>query len=353
MPAVTGLRRLATIAVAAGAVWLSSMPSAFADKTNPGAGSFGGGAGSETDTSTSGGRDGDTLSSTAGVVVFDRSKNGSGTSTGAVTSTTSWNPPACYYAPKYTPEELESQMRQVWASSAPSHEWALGSQNYFVNGGPYKDFNKDKAGKGYWWDSYVTEGREVDPASEDCDKRTFWVDKGDAPPTDVPQAITTEILAQLAYAEIRVPSAKVELAPENTTKVNLPTWSWLATAKFKPVSVTARVPLLGIAATTTAEPISLKIAPGTDDAVTYPSSGKCDIRNGNIGEPYAKGKADETPPCGVKYLRSSGDGSYKLQATVTWKVSWTSTTGEGGDLANGTFGAGQDVVVQEIQSVNR
>jgi hypothetical protein len=27
----------------------------------------------------------------------------------------------------------------------------------------------------------------------------------------------------------------------------------------------------------------------------------------SIGEPYAKGKADETQPCGVKYLRSSGD----------------------------------------------
>lgn len=55
----------------------------------------------------------------------------------------------------------------------------------------------------------------------------------------------------------------------------------------------------------------------------------------------------------MKYLRSSGGDSYKLQATITWKISWTSTTGQGGDLPNGTFGADQDVVVQEIQSVNR
>ncbi|MDU0255496.1 hypothetical protein RVN83_20635 [Streptomyces sp. PU10] len=42
-----------------------------------------------------------------------------------------------------------------------------------------------------------------------------------------------------------------------------------------------------------------------------------------------------------------------MRATVTWKISWTSTTGEGGGLPDGTFRATQDVKVQEIQSVNR
>ena len=51
--------------------------------------------------------DGGTLSSTAGVVVFDRSNNGSGQSAGPVTSLDDWTPPACYYAPKYTPEQLQ------------------------------------------------------------------------------------------------------------------------------------------------------------------------------------------------------------------------------------------------------
>jgi enoyl reductase len=55
----------------------------------------------------------------------------------------------------------------------------------------------------------------------------------------------------------------------------------------------------------------------------------------------------------VKYLRSSGDGTYPLQATVTWKITWTGTGGTGGDLPDGTFGATQDVAVQEIQAVNR
>jgi enoyl reductase len=348
---VTKVLRFVAIATAAGSVWLGSMPSAFASVTNPGAGSFGGGSGSGSGTSASAGASGNKISS--GLIVFDRSKNGSGTSVGAVTSATSWTPPACYYAPKHTPKELEAQMRQVWESSSPSPQWALKTQNYFVNGKPYKDFNKDKEGKGHWWDAYITEGREADPAAQDCNELPFWVDDGDAPPANAPQAIDPEMLAQLAYAEVRVPSTNVELAPKNTTKVNLPTWAWLDIAKFKPVSVTASVPMLGLSATTTAEPVSLKITPGTDDAVTYPASGNCEIRDGRIGEPFARGNVDKTPPCGVKYLRSSGDESYKLQATITWKISWTSTTGQGGDLPNGTFGADQDVVVQEIQAVNR
>jgi enoyl reductase len=78
-----------------------------------------------------------------------------------------------------------------------------------------------------------------------------------------------------------------------------------------------------------------------------------ELAYGRIGAPYEKGKADETPPCGVKYLRSSGDGTFPLQATVTWEIHWTGSGGAGGDLPDGTFGASQDVVVQEIQAINR
>ncbi|GGT69283.1 hypothetical protein [Streptomyces coeruleorubidus] len=326
-------------------------PSAWAKVTPDGT--------TESDTSTSkpsGSVKGDTLASSAGgVIVFDRSKNGSGESAGGVTSTSSWTPPPCYYAPKYTPEQLQKTMEPVWESESTGYQWDAQQRDRYVNGHPYKDFNKDKSGEGYWWDAYVPESQVGAPGSLDCTKPIFWVDNGDPPPADVPEAITPEILAQLAYAEIRVPSTTVELAPQQTTKVNLPTWAWLDAAKFKPVSVTASVPLLDIQATTTAEPVSLKIEPGTADAVTYPASGECRINaDGSIGEPYAKGKADQTPPCGVRYSRSSGDGSYKLRATITWKIHWTGTGVQGQRLLpDGTFGADQDVVVQEIQSVNR
>ncbi|MFI9750573.1 MULTISPECIES: hypothetical protein [Streptomyces] len=42
-----------------------------------------------------------------------------------------------------------------------------------------------------------------------------------------------------------------------------------------------------------------------------------------------------------------------MTGTVTWEIDWTGSGGAGGDLPDGTFGATQDVVVQEIQAVNR
>ncbi|MFC8130045.1 hypothetical protein [Streptomyces sp. NPDC057302] len=302
--------------------------------------------------SASGSADGDgTLS--AGVV-YDRSKNGTGKAAGPVASTTTWTPPPCYYAPAYSPTQLQKKLEPIWQAESTGSQWDLSQRNRYVDGKPYKDFNKKKAGKGYWWDGFIPDGKESAPGAFDCDKPYFWVDEGDPPPAEVPEAVTPEVLAHLAYAEIRVPGTEVALAPEGTTKVNLPTWAWLDKAEFKPVSVTASVPVLGIDATTTAEPVSLKIEPGTEDAETYPASGVCPIENGRIGEPYAKGKADDTPPCGVRYLRSSGDGSYGLKATVTWKIHWTSTVVDGRQgLPEGQFGADQDVVVQEIQSINR
>ncbi|WP_435251049.1 hypothetical protein [Streptomyces tendae] len=326
---------------------LSSSPMAWADIV-PG----GEGTGSETQVNAEKGDQ--SVSATAGAVVFDRSKNGSGTSVGPVAAATNWTPPACYYAPKYSPEQLQKVKEPVWEAESTGYQWDAAQRDRYVNGKPYKDFNKEKAGEGYWWDSYVTPGREGDPGALDCKRETFWVDTGDDPPADIPQAITSEVLAQLAYAEIRVPTTEVALRPAEATKVNLPTWAWLDATDFKPVSVTASVPLLGVEATTTAEPVSVKIDPGTADAQTYPASGVCEAANGSIGEPYAKGKADETPPCGVKYLRSSGDGSYQLKATVTWKIHWTGT-GVAGEqpLPDGDFGGEQDVIVQEIQAVNR
>ncbi|GAB2876728.1 hypothetical protein GCM10027074_50990 [Streptomyces deserti] len=269
-----------------------------------------------------------------------------------------WSPPACWYEPKWTPAEFAKEFEKQW--NIP-HASGVGdaynrSKNYYINGHPYKDFNKSETGKGMWWDAVRDKAREEagDPAAFACDTRTFWVENGETP--DVENAVTPEILAQLAYNRIKVPDTEVTLAPANATKVNLPTWAWLDRAKFKNVSVTASLDVGGVhlQATTTAEPVSLKLEPGTTDAETYPASGECAINDdGSIGEPYAKGKADQTPPCGIRYLRSSGDGVFKLLATITWKVTWTGTGGAGGDLPNGTFGTEQDVTVQEIQAVNR
>ncbi len=348
MPALTRILKKLPCAAALGVcLMISALPNpAHADDITGDGGSFGeGGTGANVN--------GDKLSVSAGGVVFDHSKNGTGAKAGTLTSTTSWTPPPCWHAPKYTPEGLQKYLEPIWEAGSTGHTWDAEQREKYNANDEKKAFNKDKSGEGYWWGAYVND-KTFPPGWDSCyEDEYFWVDTGDAPPANIANAITPEILAQLAYAEIRVPGTKVTLAPENATKVNLPTWAWLDAADFKPVSVTASVPVLGLEATATAEPVSLQIEPGTKDAVTYPASGVCEINNGRIGEPYAKGKADRTPPCGVKYLRSSGDGTFPLQATVTWEITWTGSGGAGGDLPDGTFGATQDVVVQEIQAINR
>ncbi|MER7836716.1 hypothetical protein ABTY98_12570 [Streptomyces sp. NPDC096040] len=332
-----------------GTICLTLAPSAQASQGAP----TGGAVGSGSDTNASGNSSGDgTLSSTVGVIRYDRSKNGSGGSVGPVTSTTSWTPPACWYAPKYSPAALQAYLEPIWEAGSTGDAWDATQRDRYVNGHPYKDFNKDETGKGYWWDSYVNES--FPPGWDKCDEPYFWVATGNAPPANIKNAVTPQILAELAYNEIRVPSKDVSLAPADKTKVNLPTWAWLDKTTFKPVSVTAHIDALGMWATTTAEPISVKIEPGTSDAITYPASGVCEFINGTVGEEYSTGDADKTPPCGVKYLRSSGSGSYQLKATITWKISWSGSDGtRNRGLPDGSFGRSQDVTVQEIQSVNR
>jgi hypothetical protein len=280
-----------------------------------------------------------------------------------------WTPPPCWYAPylgakdfkKKMSEDLKRQLNTPGMGGTAASALGQAKRHYEDefgwDGSPgYKDYNVENDGKGMFW-AGVENPNEPDYLKRtSCTDLPFWVENGEAPPARYEEAIKPEMLAALAYQHMQLPDTKVTLAPEAETKVNLPTWAWLDKAVFDEVQATAaiNVPGFNIQATTTAKPVALKLDPGTEDAETYPASGECAINaDGSIGEPYAKGKADETPPCGLKYLRSSGNGTYKLQATITWDIAWTGTGGTGGDLPDGTFGSEQAVTVQEIQSVNR
>ncbi|WP_203587626.1 MULTISPECIES: hypothetical protein [Actinomycetes] len=319
----------------------------------------GGGASQGGGTSeTSGGREGAGLVSK---VVYRGSTSGSRGSDGrgALQPVGDWTPPACWYEPR-SAEQFRDYVESVYEETVNTpgqHSYAKQSVGMFredYKDGTYKNYNLDKKDEGSFWVAVRDEDRRMEPEAQACDKMPFWVENGD--PVPVENAVTPEVLAELAYNRVRLPAAEVTLRPEAATKVNLPTWAWLDKATFKETSVTASIAVggLNIQATTTARPVSLRLEPGTPDAETYPASGECTIdADGSIGEPYTRGQAERTPPCGLKYLRSSGDGTFTLRATITWEISWTGTGGAGGDLPDGTFGNDQAVTVQEIQSVNR
>nr|WP_231156680.1 hypothetical protein [Streptomyces sp. CNZ748] len=293
-------------------------------------------------------------------ITFDGStRSRGGTTSGSLKPVGDWTPPACWYEPRSAEEfaRYVEDMYETTVNAPGQHSYAktsAGVTRHKYKEGEYEDYNLGKKDEGNWWVAVRDPDRWMEPAAQLCDEEPFWVENGETP--DVENAVTPRVLAELAYNRVQLPTTEVTLAPTQTTKVNLPTWAWLDRTTFKDVSVTASLSAGGVnvQATTTAKPVSLRLNPGTDDAETHPASGECLINDdGSIGEPYARGKADRTPPCGLTYLRSSGNGTFPLQATVTWEITWTGTGGVGGELPDGTFGSTQAVTVQEIQSVNR
>ncbi|QQM42706.1 hypothetical protein [Streptomyces liliifuscus] len=293
-------------------------------------------------------------------------KGGSGN---VASSDVNWTPPPCWYAPYLGAKDFKKKMSKDIASAkdAPGMTGHAGAaigemerhyeDDYGWTDTPgYKDYNVEKDGEGMFWAGVENPDEPDYLKRKSCTDLPFWVENGEAPPPQYEEAITPEMLAALAYQHMELPDTEVTLAPEAITKVNLPTWAWLDDAAFDEVQATAaiNVPGFNIEATTTATPKSLTLDPGTEDATTIPANGECPIVDGRIGEPYAKGKADETPPCGIVYGRSSNGGTFPLKASLTWEISWTGT-GQAGPvgLPDGTIEAVQDITVQEAQAVNR
>ncbi|MFF1710280.1 hypothetical protein [Streptomyces sp. NPDC058268] len=293
----------------------------------------------------------------------------SGGSGNVKSSDVNWDPPPCWYAPYLGAKDFKEKMSGdiKRAKNTPGMAGHAGAainemqrhyeDDYGWTDTPgYKDYNVDKDGDGMFW-AGVENPNEPDYLERtSCTDLPFWVDNGEPPPPQHEEAITPEILAALAYQHMELPGTKVTLAPEATTKVNLPTWAWLDKAVFDDVTATAAIDVPGfhLEATTTATPKSLTLDPGTKDATTIPADGECPIVDGRIGEPYAKGKSKETPPCGITYRRSSGGDTYPLKASLTWEISWQGT-GQAAPVGmpNGTIEAVQDITVEEIQSINR
>jgi hypothetical protein len=343
--------------VAAGALMVCSialMPSiAHADSWN-------GGQEDEEQQDTSNGANGAEISAGAERISYTSTGGGN---PGELTSTTTWTPPACYYAPMYTPTEMEAYQEE-WLRDKTTPPWVPEDvqtmrdsvEEQFGPNGEFPNYNRAKEGEGMFW---VVVRNDDYPRDEqfDCDARTFWVDFEDPPP-DEPGVVDTEALAELAWEHTRVPETEVSLNPDGVQTVNLPTWVWLDDVAFEPVSVRAELDDYGIWSETTATPTTLTLDPGTEneeDAVLHPGSGECQINDdGSIGQPYRDGQADQTPPCGLTYLRSTPDADeYELEATLTWEVTWIDYQGNTGTLPEGAFATTVDLDVDEVQTIVR
>ncbi|MFD4986530.1 hypothetical protein [Streptomyces sp. NPDC058374] len=87
-------------------------------------------------------------------------------------------------------------------------KWNEERQNYID--GDYEDFNQEKDGEGMWWGAVRNPDASID-AQLACSRVPFWADNGET--LEVENIITPEILAGLAYEQIKVPGTEVTLAP--------------------------------------------------------------------------------------------------------------------------------------------
>ncbi|MEO3754281.1 hypothetical protein [Streptomyces sp. B6B3] len=312
--------------------------------------------------------------STEVVISGDTGGGGAGDGSGSLSPIdTGWEPPVCWYEPYMTAEQfrdavenLDSHAQRALNISSPPvaftdiyrdnnlNGWAVNFESVYGEQS-YENYNLDAEEDGLWWHGVINPNREDEfRMGTDCPEPIFWADSVDEPALE--ESITDEVLAEYAYDEIAIPETEIEINPEGDQYVNIPMWIWLDAGEFEPRTVRAELPINGLWAETTAEPVAMTLDPGTEDAVVYPESGECEIdANGRIGEPYERGRAEEDPPCGVEYLRSTHEaGSYELTASLTWEVYWTGSQTEGRNpLPSGTFETTHTIVVDENQTIVR
>lgn len=331
----------------------------------------GNGNGDERDNDESGGHNDGILSAeTSTEIVISGDTDGDGGSLEPVD--TDWTPPKCWYEPFATAEQFRDQVEaldgnayralNIWSPKVAftdiyrdnqnGDEWSgnLGSR---YAGRTYENYNLDRADEGLWWRGVINPNREDEFIhGQDCIEPIFWQDNGETPPFE--ESLTDEMLAEYAYDEIKIPDTEIEINPDDEQLLGVPMWIWLDAQEFRPRTVRAELPLAGLWAETTAEPVSLQIDPGTEDAEVYPADGECEIDDdGRIGQPYERGRADEDPPCGVKYLRATHNvDSFELTASLTWEVHWTGSQSPGEHpLPSGTFETTHEIVVEEQQTI--
>lgn len=302
------------------------------------------GGGTTTTTTTHTGGDGMTYYSQ--VTYTHRGDSGGGGSKPIVSSVANWTPPVCWYE-SMTPAQFKAEIDRRYSVAGNTNAGTVYDYYYQVksqmNGIKYHEGDK-----GSWWVLAWDQNVLNQPHSPMCPYQQGWLWQGptDPPP---PQPVSPQVLAQAAYGQMTLPARPVTLSPvPQNQKVNLPTFVSFQ-AGIPEVSVTAQVG--PVAATVVAVPYSLHVDAGT----SYAQPASCDYTFTPAGGGYAVDSVGAG--CNITYQKATSAGStYPLQARITWRVTWTPTATPqpgGRPMADGYSDSQQDVIVQEIQAVNR
>jgi len=165
-------------------------------------------------------------------------------------------------------------------------------------------------------------------------------------------AINVYVLSQIALAEITLPTVSVVTSPASTNEtnaavVNTPTY---VAVKYKGDMDPSKIKSAGAFGLA---PIWASVQ-ATIASVSVSATGGVSSTTGfnDPGQTCATVDGKATSACSVTFSAPSGTGTPdKLQVSVTWKVTWSTSAGTGGTFPNtGSQQATKTVTVNEIQS---
>ncbi len=172
-------------------------------------------------------------------------------------------------------------------------------------------------------------------AGEEVVSRLFLYEPGVAVLSPADLAVRARNELALLYPEPRTsPAISLSQIP------GIDTWMWVDAALWEPIVATAGIPGLSVSATATPQTMTWDMGDGT--VVT------CD----GPGTPYddSRPEADQSTDCSHVY---QSRGAYTATATITWSISWSSSDGDGGELADASRSTQFAMTVIERQAIGQ
>lgn len=165
------------------------------------------------------------------------------------------------------------------------------------------------------------------------------------------------VLAQQAFQQIPIPKPDIHVGPNpDLVAVNIPVWLWVSRAQVAPVTVTAggvsvtATPALTSVSWSMGEPVNPEGGDGSAPAVTCSGEG--------MYTPAPEVVAPEViPACGYNYQwrslksRTGGAGTWRVSASATWVITWTSNVGQSGTITAPPANSVTNLQVGEWQTV--
>lgn len=159
--------------------------------------------------------------------------------------------------------------------------------------------------------------------------------------------VDPEILAEYAYEVMDLVDPTLDWNPKigevgNASLVNLPTWLWVDDE----ASVGVRTVTASVGA------VSATVTARTDGVSITSPAGTAECSADQARTAYSAG-ASEASACTLTFDRASWGygGGFPVEASTTWQATWTSSTGEGGQLDARSAGETTYVPVAESQSL--